>query len=109
MDILTIITLTNNFLTLASLIFSIAILIFSALIRASCSSLEILLPFSLMQELVEEAIGFDVDEGDAEEDTPLDDEGVFSALLIVLIVIGDTTSSLISFDPPITWFNCLLT
>ena len=51
---------------------------------------------------IPEAIGFDVDEGEAEEDTPLDDEGVFSALLIVVIVIGDTTSILGSFVPPVT-------
>ena len=45
------ITLTNSFLILASLIFSMAIFIFSAFIRASCSSLEILFPVSLTQEL----------------------------------------------------------
>ena len=56
-----------------------------------------------------EASGFDVDDGDADEETPLDDDGVFSALFTVVIVIGDTTSILVPFVPPITLFNCLFT
>ena len=35
-------------------------------------------------------------DGDAEEDTPLDEEGVFSVFVTVLIVIGDTTSIWVS-------------
>ena len=56
----------------------------------------------IIQLNLPEANGFDVDDGDAEEETPLDDDGVFSALLIVVIVIGDTTSIFVSFIPPVT-------
>ena len=55
-----------------------------------------------MQLNLPEANGFDVDDGEAEEETPLDDDGVFSALFIVVIVIGDTTSTFVSFIPPVT-------
>ena len=43
-----------------------------------------------------EVRGVEVEDGDAEEDTPLDDEGVFSVFVTVLIVIGDTTSIWVS-------------
>jgi hypothetical protein len=41
----------------------------------------------------------EVDDGEAEEDTPLEDEGVFSVFVTVLIVIGDTASILDPFVP----------
>ena len=55
-----------------------------------------------------EVRGVEVEDGDAEEDTPLDDEGVFSVFVTVLIVIGDTTCIWVSLPSMVDRWVCRL-